>query len=591
MKNGLSYFNTGGAADIGAAAKKTPLGPTQTADLLANMQQMIDARQSPMASFNRGLERAAAWGSGGIQGPSAALNQLNQQEQAEQKSTFDMRQQMAAYRAAQERNRLAGQGLFGTTTETPAPTTPGAAATPGAPGTFAAPDAAGSQQGGMLGLVRDLPLRQSIATQANLGDREGALKSIQSYLAKNAEDPETIKTINRAVSQGWLDPKLVPAVALTKIAGSGAFIPHDVRGVGGTTQSTPLGSAQKMSPVGGPAAPGGQPSAMRPGPVSPTTPAQPSPVSAAMPSAPVSAPSAPVSAPSAPVSAPVSAKPTMQPPIVSPTLQTGFAPGSKEDLDAKTEFAKQQIASRMEQQKPVQKAAGEAMVQLQNAASNAKSNIMEYDIAENILKQFPEAFGIAKDGSATAALINLVKPGTTIPILGMTKAEGIEEAVAQKRLPKKAIDARETFNVIATRQGVEFAKNNLTGEGRGTLSNADMLMSRVAKGLEVSNPAAVSLIFTILNRENEMMTLQRNKALERFIKTEEKAGRIPDFNAFRQTDEYKKAMDDKIARVEKRFPEIFDAAIKKGEYDRDADLTEQKTPGMKKYNPKTGKAQ
>lgn len=125
MKNGLSYFNRGGTAtDVvddtptdtptdtpvgqtiapfrGAAAKKAPLDPTQTADLLANMQDMIDSRQGPMASFNRGLERAAAWGSGGIQGPSAALNQLNQQEMAEQKSTFEMRQQMAAYRAAQE---------------------------------------------------------------------------------------------------------------------------------------------------------------------------------------------------------------------------------------------------------------------------------------------------------------------------------------------------------------------------------------------------------------------------------------------------------------------------------------------------------
>lgn len=110
MKNGLSYFQTGGEAEAPEsavaptklpAAGKAPLDPTQTADLLANMQAMIEARQSPMSQLNRGLERAAAWGSGGIQGPSAALNQLNQQEQAEQKSTFDMRQQMAAFRTAQ----------------------------------------------------------------------------------------------------------------------------------------------------------------------------------------------------------------------------------------------------------------------------------------------------------------------------------------------------------------------------------------------------------------------------------------------------------------------------------------------------------
>jgi hypothetical protein len=575
MKNGLSYFQDGkstGVVDVveetpaettikpltGAAAKKAPLNPTQTADLLANMQSMIEARQSPMALFNRGMERAAAWGSGGIQGPSAALNQLNQQQQAEEKSTFEMRQQMAAYRAAQERNKLAGQGLFGTTTETPTPTTPGAAATPGAPGAPTAPGSTGLPQGGMLSLVRDLPLRQSIATQANLGDREGALKSVQSYLADNAKDPETIKTINRAVSEGWLDPKLVPSIALTKIAGASAFVPHDVRGVGGTTQSTPLGSAQRMSPVGATPAPGGQPSAMRPGVATPA-PAQPSPVSTARPTAPISAPvAAPVAAPvSAPVSAPVAARPTMQAPLVAPTLQTGFAPGSKEDLDAKAEAAKQQIAARMEQEKPIQKAAGESAVQLQSSASSAKNNITEYDMAESILKKYPKAFGIAQDGSATAAVIQLVKPGTTIPILGVVKAEGIEEAVAQKSLPKKAIEARNIFNSIATRQGVEFAKNNLTGEGRGTLSNADMKMAGVAKGLSVDSPAAANLIFTVLNRENEMMTLQRNNAWQEYQKQARADGVPADFNRFRETPEYKKAMDEKDVRVRKRFPEFF----------------------------------
>lgn len=110
MKNGLSYFADGGDVEAPdqlitptkiAAPGKAALDPTQTAELLANMQSMIDARQSPMNILNRGLERAAAWGSGGIQGPSAALAQLNQREQAEEKSTFDMRQQMAAFKTAQ----------------------------------------------------------------------------------------------------------------------------------------------------------------------------------------------------------------------------------------------------------------------------------------------------------------------------------------------------------------------------------------------------------------------------------------------------------------------------------------------------------
>jgi len=82
--------------------KKTALDATQTKDILANMQQMINERYTPMSSFNRGMERAAAWGSGGIQGPSAALNQLNAQELSESKNIFEMRKQMAAYKQAQD---------------------------------------------------------------------------------------------------------------------------------------------------------------------------------------------------------------------------------------------------------------------------------------------------------------------------------------------------------------------------------------------------------------------------------------------------------------------------------------------------------
>ncbi len=110
-------------------AGKVALDPTQTAEILANMQSMINERQSPMAMFNRGMERAAAWGSGGIQGPSAALNQLNQQEQAQQQNTFAMRQQMAAYKAAQ-----AQQEAFNKRRTSELGT--GTGATPGAPGGF-----------------------------------------------------------------------------------------------------------------------------------------------------------------------------------------------------------------------------------------------------------------------------------------------------------------------------------------------------------------------------------------------------------------------------------------------------------------------
>ena len=84
------------------------MDPTQTAELLANMQDMVDQRTGAGSQFMRGLERASAWGSGGVQGPSQALATLNAQQQKEDESVFGMRQQMAAYKsAAAQQERLA----------------------------------------------------------------------------------------------------------------------------------------------------------------------------------------------------------------------------------------------------------------------------------------------------------------------------------------------------------------------------------------------------------------------------------------------------------------------------------------------------
>jgi hypothetical protein len=86
------------------------MGPEQTAELLANMQQMVDDRTGAGSQFMRGLERASAWGSGGVQGPSQALSTLNAQQQREDESVFNMRQQMAAYKSNQaQQDALAKQ--------------------------------------------------------------------------------------------------------------------------------------------------------------------------------------------------------------------------------------------------------------------------------------------------------------------------------------------------------------------------------------------------------------------------------------------------------------------------------------------------
>lgn len=133
-------------ASYGAQMKATPKGgltpagmiamdPTQTTELLQNMQRMIDEREGPLAQFTRGLERASAWGSGGVQGPAQALATINQQQAAEAQNLFNMRQQMAALRAAsaqQEAFNKEQERLFGGMGGIGMAGAPGAEGTPGA---------------------------------------------------------------------------------------------------------------------------------------------------------------------------------------------------------------------------------------------------------------------------------------------------------------------------------------------------------------------------------------------------------------------------------------------------------------------------
>jgi Transglycosylase SLT domain len=110
-------IGSGGGALVKATGKTiSPVGniamdPTQTAELLANMQQMVDDRTGAGSQFMRGLERASAWGSGGVQGPSQALATLNAQQQREDESVFNMRQQMAAYKSAAAQQERLGKEI------------------------------------------------------------------------------------------------------------------------------------------------------------------------------------------------------------------------------------------------------------------------------------------------------------------------------------------------------------------------------------------------------------------------------------------------------------------------------------------------
>jgi len=109
-ENTISGLNsipvTAPASKTGLTPKGTlALDPTQTQSILENMQRMIDQRESALSLFTGGLKDAAAWGSGGEKGPTVGLAARDEQKAREAKELFDMRTQMASYKAAQSQQQ------------------------------------------------------------------------------------------------------------------------------------------------------------------------------------------------------------------------------------------------------------------------------------------------------------------------------------------------------------------------------------------------------------------------------------------------------------------------------------------------------
>jgi len=121
VQGGLTNVTAGKSGAL-TPAGKIALDPTQTGEILRNMQAMIDERTGPLSQLNRGLERAAAWTVPNTEGlKTQALSSVGTKQAAEDQSLFNMRTQMAAYKAAQaqaERFRQQAESQIGAGTPT-----------------------------------------------------------------------------------------------------------------------------------------------------------------------------------------------------------------------------------------------------------------------------------------------------------------------------------------------------------------------------------------------------------------------------------------------------------------------------------------
>jgi len=272
-----------------------------------------------------------------------------------------------------------------------------------------------------------------------------------------------------------------------KLAGSGAFTPHDVRTPEGTIERTPLDAARPTAPTPGPlsAAPANQPpQSTYDRLTTPRTGALFTPAPAVAPAV-TPAVTAPATTRVAP---PAAATTTTAPP-------TGFRPGSKEDLAARQEQAKAQIA--LEQKRAEVPIAGETEQSKKMGEADAADQVIHSDNVklapsnaivskqlETDIKAIPGLLGKLSKPTIFSTIINIADKGIQVGNLGSVSIPGLKDAVVQldpeaRKDPKKLEAYQRVINNIS-KIGLEFAR--AVNKGMGSMSNYERSIVEQAVG-------------------------------------------------------------------------------------------------------------
>ena len=532
--------------------------------LLENMRQLIAEREAQKGSVMESLKDATAWWSGGMAGPGQHLAARDAQREAQTATTFGMKRDLAQYEVAQQQAKNLQRQLFGS--GAPAAATPSAATAPGQaaqPGMAPAPGAP-AQPGSLIDLVRDPGLKQSIIAQGTR-DLPGAEKAIQTYLSKNAEDPQLAKDIRYLTQSGLVDPKLIPAAALLKFTGSGAFVPHDVRGIGGTSQGTPFAAASGVNP--GAAAPA---MAAKPPPVLPSMtppPAAPAPAPAAplssgvltKPAAPAPAPAATLPPPLPPATPPAPIAPTTIPRIASP-----FAPGTKEDLDFQAKNAEVPLAGGKEFAQGVEKLNATKAAQVDTAALSAGERKVRFNDIKAITED-PDmqlVFGkLAKKG-LTPFVLKQLESGVNAGQFGTMGVGNLERNLMEAGATKEQIEKLHKVEKSLGAAELDYAKTYLTGQG--AVSDNERKLVKDAVG-SVKDPAKVLNMQASVMAERAEFDEKVASAYNRYRDTH---GEYASFGKFMRSPEAISAINEhntKLAQIIGRKPnELGDPFNSKG---------------------------
>jgi len=463
----VAKYGTRGNVSV-AGQKGVSLEGAQSADIRERLMQMIAERErgNPM---QEALGHLALAGSAPGEYGRNYNDYLTRKRQQEQ-DLLGMR--VSAAQLASEEARLrqaaAGQRQFADMVSRAAGIQPQQPQVGGAP--MAQPQAGGAlptgggaapqpTAGGLPGPSPMLTPQQA-ATIISM-NMQNPVKAQEQFLSMT--NPTEKERIARAAGLTPGTPEYA-AYMRANLAGSGAFVPGDVRTSRGTEQITPIQTALgTVTPQGA-----GAPTAAVPGAPGVTAPVAPGASASAAPSAPARAPVAP--------SAPTPAIPTMD---------TGFAPGTREDLAIRQrrEEMRQDVEKEaaIESNKKIDIPEQKALV---DAVAAAPSNLVLSGALMKDITNNPELFGKLMRPDMFSAFANLVASGVQFGQLGAVNIPAVGNFIQQlSPEAKKDPTKLEAWNrVLGNMAKVNLNFARIAYQGQGAVSNFERELVGTAVG-------------------------------------------------------------------------------------------------------------
>jgi hypothetical protein len=466
----VAKYGTRGNVSV-AGQKGVSLEGAQSADIRERLMQMIAERErgNPMQEAMGHLALAGSAPGDFNRNYSDYLTRRRQQEQ----DLLGMR--VSAAQLASEEARLrqaaAAQRQFSEMVSQAAGIQPQQPQIGGAP--MAQPQAGGAlptgggaapqpTAGGLPGPAPMLTPQQA-ATIGSLFT-QNPVKAQEQFLSLT--NPTEKERIARAAGLTPGTPEYA-AYMRANLAGSGAFVPHNVRTPTGTLQGTPLQAAMGTM----------APSAAAPAPTAP----------AAGPAMPAPAPAAPVAGGPAPA-APAPARPAATP--------TGFAPESEENL--KLRLRQEEVRQDIEKEAAIEsgrKIDVPEQVALRAKVAAAPDNLLLAKSLINDVSANKDIFGKLREPTVWSSVANLIDTGVQVGQFGSVSIPGIKDFVQQLD-PQAAKDPKRLdawSRVLSNMAKVKLNYAKVMLEGQGAVSDNERRLIEQAVG-DASRDSATNML-------------------------------------------------------------------------------------------------